>query len=128
MDGQRITLPDELQGTGYGREEEYFFHENQELANELHRRQAQAKAEEDDKQRRVLCRTHCPDCGGTLAATLICGQNAEACPSCGGAFFSKTSLEALQEPGVKQALGRWLRRSLAKMGAPQPTGIGQFPV
>ena len=93
-----MSFRDDMKGSGYSKEEEYFHRKDLELLNKL-REQSEAKrkqTENDNRKKEYWMR--CPKCGSGLKEESYAGLvNVDHCtnPVCGGVYLDGGELEIL---------------------------------
>jgi uncharacterized protein len=105
---------DDLEKSGYDKEDEYFFRKNKEL---LEKKRAELDARRHEQEAHQLKELHwmrCPKCGREMAEEEHSGIKVDRCSGCGGTFFDAGELELLleaQEPaGFLGAMRRWIKK------------------
>ena len=104
----------DLEESGYDKEEEYFFRKNQEL---IAKKRAELDARRNEQEAQQLKELHwmrCPKCGREMDEETLSGIKVDRCQGCGGVFFDSGELELLletQEPaGFLGAMRRWIKK------------------
>lgn len=127
MDQSR-TLPDGLHSSGYDREAEYFYRQNQELIAQNRRTLDAGRAQQAAEKGGEGFWMRCPSCGGHLTEKETMGLKGDVCATCGGVFLRREELSQLtashDDHSFKEAIGRLLTDAFK----PLPSGISQFPV
>ena len=107
-------MRENLENTGYDKEEEYFYRKNKEL---LDRKRAELDAqhrEQEKLHRKEQHWMHCPKCGHEMTEEELGGIKVDRCGTCGGVYFDAGELDLLleaQEPaGFLSGLKKWMKR------------------
>ncbi len=90
-------VEDDMKRTGYDKEEEYFYKQNQELINKKRKALDAQRQEQHQKAQAADHWMKCPKCGGGMKEIDLEGVKVDRCSQCSGVYFDRGELELLME-------------------------------
>jgi len=118
MSENQTSLRGDLKKDGYSKEEEYFYHVNQELIESRRKVLDMKRHAHRATQEGASHWMSCPKCGKQMALVNLLGIQVEQCTKCQGVYFDRAELEILLEAQEHKhffsALWRLLKGTLSK--------------
>ena len=93
-----MSIRDDLKGSGYSKEDEYFYQKDRELLNALRERSESKRRQMESNHQKKEFWMRCPKCGSALAEENYGGLvDVDRCSNaeCGGVYFDGGELEIL---------------------------------